>query len=165
MSKKKTVKVELTRRDFLVIAGTAVGSVAAAQVLTTGPLSPFGSLKQDQLETGESVHEGTSSPYHWGMVIDLDKCIGCEYCLRACTATNDVEPERTWNIVVEEKNSAGNTFYFSRPCLHCQDAPCVEVCPVKATYVRDDGLVIMDYDPLHWLPLLRSGLPIRRPQV
>ena len=145
MNKKKKVKVELTRRDFLVIAGTAVGSVAAAQVLTTGPLSPFGSLKQDQLSTEVEHEEGTSSPYHWGMVIDLDKCIGCEYCLRACTATNDVDPQKTWNIVVEEKNSAGNTFYFSRPCLHCQDAPCVEVCPVKATYVRDDGLVIMDY--------------------
>ncbi|MFN2273413.1 MAG: 4Fe-4S dicluster domain-containing protein, partial [Anaerolineales bacterium] len=34
----------------------------------------------------------------------------------------------------------------SRPCLHCQHAPCVEVCPVRATYVREDGLVIMDYD-------------------
>lgn len=145
MNKKKKVKVELTRRDFLVIAGTAVGSVAAAQVLTTGPLSPFGSLKQEQLSTEVEHEESTSSPYHWGMVIDLDKCIGCEYCLRACTATNDVDPKKTWNIVVEEKNSAGNTFYFSRPCLHCQDAPCVEVCPVKATYVRDDGLVIMDY--------------------
>ena len=145
MTKKKTIKVDLTRRDFLMIAGTAVGSFVVAQVVTTGPLSPFGSLKQDQLSPGEKEHEGTDSPYHWGMVIDLDKCIGCEYCLRACTATNDVEPHRTWNIVVEEKNSAGNTFYFSRPCLHCQDAPCVEVCPVKATYVRDDGLVIMDY--------------------
>ncbi len=147
MNKKKKVKVELTRRDFLVIAGTAVGSVVAAQALTTGPLSPFASLKQSQLEGENAVApvEESKSPYHWGMVIDLDKCIGCQYCLRACTATNDVNPNKTWNIVVEEKNSAGNTFYFSRPCLHCQDAPCVEVCPVKATYVREDGLVIMDY--------------------
>ena len=40
----------------------------------------------------------------------------------------------------------GQTFFFSRPCLHCQDAPCVEVCPVQATYHREDGLVVMDYD-------------------
>jgi Fe-S-cluster-containing dehydrogenase component len=51
-----------------------------------------------------------------------------------------------WNIVVEEKGTAGNTFFFSRPCLHCEHAPCVEVCPVRATYHREDGLVVMDYD-------------------
>jgi Fe-S-cluster-containing dehydrogenase component len=87
------------------------------------------------------------------MVINLDKCIGCEYCLRACSATNDVwvdpatkQPEKPWNIVVEEKTSTGTPFFFSRPCLHCGDAPCVEVCPVRATYHREDGLVVMNYE-------------------
>jgi phenylacetyl-CoA:acceptor oxidoreductase subunit 1 len=80
------------------------------------------------------------------MAINLDTCIGCEYCLRTCSATNNVAPGKPWNIVVEEKTTGGDTFYFSRPCLHCQSAPCVEVCPVKATYVREDGLVVMNYD-------------------
>ncbi|NWG32962.1 MAG: 4Fe-4S dicluster domain-containing protein [Chloroflexi bacterium] len=80
------------------------------------------------------------------MVVNLDQCIGCEYCMRACTATNDVNAEEPWNIVIPEKTSAGHTFFLSRPCLHCQNAPCVEVCPVKATYHREDGLVVMDYD-------------------
>lgn len=148
MTKKKTqVKVELTRRDFLTVAGAAFGSAVAAQFLTTGPLSPFAGLKQEQLtgeEAGPAPH--ASGDYHWGMVINLDQCIGCEYCLRACCATNDVQADRPWNIVVPEKTSTGHSFFFSRPCLHCQDAPCVEVCPVKATYVREDGIVIMDYD-------------------
>jgi Fe-S-cluster-containing dehydrogenase component len=55
-------------------------------------------------------------------------------------------PEKPWNIVVQEKTTSGTPFFFSRPCLHCGDAPCVEVCPVQATYHREDGLVIMDYD-------------------
>jgi Fe-S-cluster-containing dehydrogenase component len=80
------------------------------------------------------------------MVIDLNTCIGCEYCLRACSATNDVAPDKPWNIVVPEETTGGERFYFSRPCLHCQNAPCVEVCPVRATYHRDDGLIVMDYD-------------------
>lgn len=147
MSPKKTkVKVELTRRDVLTVAGAAAGSVVAAQVLTTGTLSPFAGLKQTQLEDDVVAGHQVSGDYHWGMVIDLSACIGCEYCMRACTAVNDVATDKTWNIVVEEKNSAGNTFYFSRPCLHCQHAPCVEVCPVGATYHREDGLVMMDYD-------------------
>ncbi|OGO16819.1 MAG: hypothetical protein A2Z14_07030 [Chloroflexi bacterium RBG_16_48_8] len=80
------------------------------------------------------------------MVINLDKCIGCEYCQRACSAVNDVAPDKPWNIVVEDRTETGHKFFFSRPCLHCQHAPCVEVCPVQATYVREDGIVIMDYD-------------------
>lgn len=148
MSKKKTkVKLNLTRRDILTVAAAAAGSAVVAPLVTTGPLSPFGALKQGQLEgeiPARSAHE--TGEYHWGMVIDLDRCIGCEYCLRACTATNDVNSDKTWNIVVAEETASGHPFFFSRPCLHCQNAPCVEVCPVKATYHREDGLIIMDYD-------------------
>ncbi|MEJ2011206.1 MAG: 4Fe-4S dicluster domain-containing protein [Anaerolineales bacterium] len=146
MSRRKTkVKVKLTRRDFTRIAATAAGSSLAAYLVTTGPLSPFGNLKRQQLTTEEEVH-GASGDHHWGMVIDLRKCIGCEYCMRACSAVNDVAPDKPWNIVVEDSTVNGRKFYFSRPCLHCQHAPCVEVCPVRATYVREDGLVIMDYE-------------------
>ena len=147
MAKKTKIEVNLTRRDVLTVAAAAVGSAVLAPILTTGPLSPFGALKQEQLSASTiTEHENLSRSHHWIMVIDLDKCIGCEYCLRSCCAVNDVAEDKPWNIVVEERTSAGTTFYFSRPCLHCQDAPCVEVCPVKATYVREDGLVIMDYD-------------------
>jgi dimethyl sulfoxide reductase iron-sulfur subunit len=146
--KKKTkVRVDITRRDVLTLTGVAAGSAAAAVLLTSGPLSPFAELKKEQLSVdNESGSHGASGLHHWGMVIDLNTCIGCEYCMRACTAVNDVYTDKTWNIVVEEKTTAGHPFYFSRPCLHCQNAPCVEVCPVKATYHREDGLVVMDYD-------------------
>jgi Fe-S-cluster-containing dehydrogenase component len=148
MSNKKKTKVivELSRRDVLTVAGAAAGSAVAAMFLTTGPLSPFAGLKQEQLQGESTSTESVRDEHHWGMVINLDKCIGCEYCLRACCATNDVAVDRPWNIVVPDKTSSGHSFFFSRPCLHCQDAPCVEVCPVKATYVRQDGLVVMDYN-------------------
>lgn len=142
--RKQRVKLDLTRRDFITLAATAAGSAVAAQVLTTGALSPFAGLKQRQV-TGAHAEVKASSEYHWGMVIDLNKCIGCEYCQRSCSATNDVAADKPWNIVVEEQQENGHKFFFTRPCLHCQDAPCVEVCPVQATYHREDGLVIMDY--------------------
>src|SRR5512136_1764277 len=112
MSKKKTkIKLELSRKDFLILGGTAAGSIVAAQLLTTGPLSPFASFKQEQVE-GIEEPTATGSGHKWGMVINLDKCIGCEYCLRACSATNDVwvdmelkRPEKPWNIVVQEETS------------------------------------------------------------
>jgi Fe-S-cluster-containing dehydrogenase component len=147
MSKKKTkIKLELTRRDFLTVAAAAAGSAVFAELVTTGPLSPFASLKREQVRGVAALNdEMTTSPYHWGMVIDLNKCIGCEYCQRACCATNDVDVDMVWNIVIPEETAAGTKFFFTRPCLHCQDAPCVEVCPVKATYHREDGLVVMNY--------------------
>jgi hypothetical protein len=50
MSKKKIkIKLELTRRDFLIVGGTAASSVIASQLLTTGPLSPFASFKQESV--------------------------------------------------------------------------------------------------------------------
>jgi Fe-S-cluster-containing dehydrogenase component len=146
MSEKKTkIKVNLDRRDFAKIIATTAGSSLAAYLVTTGPLSPFSSLKQSQLSLEEERRHATGE-HHWGMLIDLNQCIGCEYCLRACSAVNDVATDKPWNIVVEDRTSSGRKFFFSRPCLHCQHAPCVEVCPVKATYVREDGIVIMDYE-------------------
>ena len=146
-TRKKKIVVELTRGDFIKLGVAAVGSIVAAPLLTTGPLSPFGQLKQQQLEgETETGHGAQTGNHHWGMVISLDQCIGCEYCMRACTATNDVWSEDPWNIVFKEQTTSGHTFFLSRPCLHCQNAPCVEVCPVKATYHREDGLVVMDYD-------------------
>ena len=144
MSKKK-VRLKRDRREFAEIFGTAAGSAGFAYLVTTGPLSPFGELKRKQLST-EDVEHGPEDGHHWGMVIDLNKCIGCEYCMRACTAINDVNTDKPWNVVVEDRSETGHKYFFSRPCLHCNHAPCTEVCPVKATYVREDGLVIMDYD-------------------
>jgi Fe-S-cluster-containing dehydrogenase component len=145
MAKKTRVELELTRRDFLTVAASAAGSAVVAQAVTTGPLSPFGELKQRQV-AGEPAQPHPNGAHHWGMTINLQSCIGCEYCQRACSATNDVAPDKHWNIVLPDRTANGHRFFFSRPCLHCQHAPCVEVCPVQATYVRDDGLVMMDYD-------------------
>jgi Fe-S-cluster-containing dehydrogenase component len=81
------------------------------------------------------------------MVIDLERCIGCRYCLWACQATNNVADDNMrWNVGFAEETERGTSFFMTRPCLHCQEAPCVKVCPVGATWSRGDGLVTMDYE-------------------
>jgi Fe-S-cluster-containing dehydrogenase component len=87
-----------------------------------------------------------SSPHRWAMVIDQDKCIGCGYCTLACRANNDIPPEISWNRVFESGKIGDQKVYLPRPCMQCEHAPCVEVCPVKASYHRPDGIVMMDYD-------------------
>jgi len=115
-------------------------------------IKPFEELIQDELAlelpevSTESEHGNRGSSKHsWGMLIDLRKCIGCQYCVRACQAVNDV-PMTCTGMSISRSHRYRLPFHMTRPCLHCQNAPCTSVCPVGATFVRDDGLVIMDYD-------------------
>jgi Fe-S-cluster-containing dehydrogenase component len=87
-----------------------------------------------------------SSPHKWVMVIDQAKCVGCGRCTLACRASNDVRPEISWNVVVKTGQVGDKDVFLPRPCMHCEHAPCVEVCPVGASYQRADGIVMMDYD-------------------
>jgi Fe-S-cluster-containing dehydrogenase component len=86
------------------------------------------------------------SPHSWAMVIDRAKCVGCGHCTLACRAHNDVPPSISWNTVIQIGESAGDPVFLPRPCMHCEHPPCVEVCMVRASYQRADGIVMMDYD-------------------
>jgi menaquinone reductase, iron-sulfur cluster-binding subunit len=90
----------------------------------------------------------------WGMVIDLDRCTGCQACVFACKAENNVpavgseEAKRgrtiSWMQVLtetdEEHNGEGMRF-IPRPCMQCDDPPCTKVCPVYATFRNPEGIV------------------------
>jgi len=132
----------LSRRDVLQIAGITGAAAVVTQVVTSGALSP------DAIEGIQRSHGSSEGSEHeWHMGIDLATCIGCQYCLWACQATNDVpNEEMRWNVGFPERTEGGTDFFMTRPCLHCMEAPCVKVCPVGATWVRDDGVVAMDYD-------------------
>lgn len=110
-----------------------------------------------------------AAEHWWGMTIEIDKCIGCGNCVRACAAENDV-PEgffRTWveRYQVEEgdlehpkvdspqggihgfpptQDSPAKLFFVPKICNHCVDSPCIQVCPVGATYDSPDGVVLVD---------------------
>jgi Fe-S-cluster-containing dehydrogenase component len=132
----------LSRREFMTLMIGGGASLVLAATLAE-PLSAF--ARDITQERARGLHEGDPN-YHWAMVIDLNKCIGCNYCVWACQATNDTRDDMRWNVRVDDVTALGKTFHVTRPCLHCGHAPCVEVCPVGATYKRADGLVVMDYD-------------------
>lgn len=94
----------------------------------------------------------------WGMVIDLDRCTGCQACSMACKEENNVphgspdeqrlRRELYWHRVISAATGeypAPRDELVPMPCMHCADAPCVIVCPAKATYHRPDGIVVQDY--------------------
>jgi len=95
----------------------------------------------------------------WGMAIDLDKCTACQACVVACRIENNV-PMAGEEEVQKERAIYWNQFFselrgrypelrltmFPRPCMHCEDPPCVPVCPVDATYKDAEGRVLVRYD-------------------
>ncbi|KUG28096.1 molybdopterin oxidoreductase iron-sulfur binding subunit [hydrocarbon metagenome] len=89
------------------------------------------------------------SRVHWAMVIDLAKCVGCHACTIACVAENTLPPGVVYRPVLEEElgvyPNVGRRF-VPRPCMQCQNPPCVKVCPVTATYKNQQGVTVMDYN-------------------
>lgn len=94
----------------------------------------------------------------WGMVIDLDKCFACQSCTAACRMENNTPvagPNQAalgrailWNEVlsfIEGEYPLVHATMVPRPCQHCDNPPCTAVCPVKATYRNEEGLVVVDY--------------------
>nr|WP_218184342.1 4Fe-4S dicluster domain-containing protein [Aeropyrum camini] len=79
-------------------------------------------------------------------VIDVDKCYGCYACVVACAHENNlpIGVYRTW--IERYVKEDGTPVYVPKQCNHCDNPSCVEVCPVKATYVNEDGIVLVDDD-------------------
>lgn len=85
----------------------------------------------------------------YAMVIDLRRCVGCHACTVACKSENNVPLGvfRAW-VQEQEKGKFPNVARLRLPrlCNQCENPPCVPVCPVKATYAKEDGTVVIDYD-------------------
>ena len=83
----------------------------------------------------------------YGFVLDQRKCIGCHACTVACKAENDVPlgAFRTWVKYIEKGEFPNTRRYFAvLRCNHCDNAPCVTICPTVALFKRDDGIVDFD---------------------
>lgn len=127
---------KIARRDLLKVGGALLGAAGLAQ---------FFSLNSLAVVPNKSGGGEGGGP-KWGMLIDINKCIGCNYCTYACQAVNNLADDMLYNVVTVETTQSGEEFFLSRPCMQCAKAPCVHVCPVGATYHREDGIVAMDYD-------------------
>ena len=122
-----------TRRDFLKKSGMAVAGVATAVAL--GPATVLAKSKKNKIR--------------YAMLIDLRRCIGCDTCTISCKAEFNVRlgAFRSYvNKVEKGKYPNVKRFFLPRMCNHCASSTCSLVCPTKATYEREDGIVMIDKD-------------------
>ncbi len=149
---------ELDRRQFLNEMAAACGG--AAPLLCAFVRVP--ATQADQYDPTE---------HYYGMGVDVERCIGCGRCAAACKIENDVPVEpyfvNTWveryvirvsgEVEVDSPNAGIDgfppladeegifkTFFVPKLCNHCEEAPCVQVCPVGATFTTQDGVVLVD---------------------
>jgi molybdopterin-containing oxidoreductase family iron-sulfur binding subunit len=90
------------------------------------------------------------------MVIDMKRCIGCHTCAVACKQGNNLPNDVWWNRVLTYGGPVMDTPHGTFPnlemrfltlnCQHCEDPACVNACPAEATYKREDGIVMQNYD-------------------
>jgi Fe-S-cluster-containing dehydrogenase component len=151
-------EISESRREFLTTC-----SLAAPLLLLSMRAATVAALAADSAYN--------SKAHYYGMGVDVARCIGCGRCVDACKIENDVPKEpfyfRTWveryvltpagETSVDSPNGGMSgfpptlsekgilrTFFVPKLCNHCDNPPCVQVCPVGATFKTEDGVVLVD---------------------
>jgi len=144
--------------------------VGRRQFLKLGLVGAFGLLVPLAVRAAQPVPYRREDHW-WGFIVDLRKCMGCGACVRACKAENAVPDgfSRTWverytvlkdgHVEVDSPRGAlngfpedtthppatvGKAFFVPKLCNQCATAPCVQVCPVGASYFAPDGVTLVD---------------------
>jgi len=135
--------INTSRRKFLKGLGLAGLSTTFLPVLDTLP----GLGAQARASSGESPKIARQ----WVRIIDLKKCDGCEglglepQCRAAHRQVYRTQEGEEWIDVQKiEGGVGGSSYWMPIPCMHCENAPCVKVCPVGATYRNENGTVLVD---------------------
>src|SRR5665647_1114761 len=121
----------LSRRNLLATLGVTAAGGALALV----------SFQEDaQAAMAPMAAKIKASAHAWCMVIDLRTCDGCKACTMACQQRHGLRQEQTWIEVYDMEDAAGETFYMPRPCMMCEDAPCM-YCLLYTSPSPRDGLL------------------------
>ena len=123
--------------------------------------------RSHELQTGKQIRVSAQAPQEkvlYGYAFNVSKCRGYMDCIRACIKENnqdrvsdmqyirihehtkgEINFEKAHDDYFHEVPAAGH-FYMGTQCFHCQNPPCVDVCPVAATWMEPDGIVVVDYN-------------------
>ena len=133
------------RRSFL-------GAMAAAAGVTLAPGVMLYAVTKSPSASARTLDAAVSADVRWGMLIDLNRCdSGCDDCVSACAKENGLrgfgrpETDAQWIRKVDITNpETGHSKSLPMMCQHCEEPPCVDVCPTGASFKRADCIVLVD---------------------
>ncbi len=143
----------VSRRQLFQRAGVlALGAAVAGTGVELLRERPASAAVSHQAAGAEAVAGGAAGPtgstgaaeHQWAMVIDLRYCNGCKACTMSCQQAHSLHKDQTWIHVFTMQSASGSTYSMPRPCMMCEDPPCVPVCPVKANFRTSEGLTLVD---------------------
>ena len=166
----------VNRRHFIKVLGaTSLAGVLASPLI---PMLKGSRSSNDETEKqtatpaakGVAGEKSETKTKHrsWTMVVDLRKCDGCvtinssPQCTQSCIAGHFVPEGQQWIQVFERELPSGGTTFMPTPCFQCENAPCVNVCPVAATYQNSDGVVLIDHHRCIGCRLCMAACPYQR---
>jgi tetrathionate reductase subunit B len=128
------------RRDFLTKTSIGIAGLAIAP-----------GMMLFEVSQARPLGLPASSKVRWGMLIDSGKCeTGCNDCVTACNTENGLSggtssTDSQWIRKVQLKDTlTGHVSSLPMMCQHCEQPPCVDVCPTQASFKRADGIVLVD---------------------
>ena len=144
----------LTRREFIKKSFGAAGALGVLSI----PVPEFLKARKNTAAgpglTSKSPANLSLPPakkHAWAMVVDLRQCHGCvpldtpPQCTQSCINGHFVPKGMHWIEVFKQELPGGGSYFMPTPCYHCENAPCINVCPVAATYHDEDGVVLIDH--------------------
>ncbi|MDO8491302.1 MAG: 4Fe-4S dicluster domain-containing protein [Dehalococcoidia bacterium] len=155
-------KQDVSRREFIKQSAGVAGFLA----VLASPMATV--LARDKASAGMPQEPADKKKRAWCMVIDLKKCDGCvtigtvPQCTNACILGHYVPKGQQWIEVYEDDLPGGGKYFLPAPCYQCENAPCVNVCPVAATYHDKDGVVLIDHRRCIGCRLCMSACPYHR---
>ncbi len=156
-------KWQASRRRLLKLMGAA-GAIAIAAPFVPGLLTKAAGAPPEEHKEPDSQRRLR----RWAMVIDLRKCDGCQgvdappQCTAACIQGRFLPEPMEWIEAYEHELPGGGTQFLPTPCMQCQNPPCVNVCPVGATWSTPEGIVLINQNRCIGCRMCMAACPYER---
>ncbi len=160
-NRRKFLKMGLLSGATTVAGASLLANLASEEELKASGekirvLTPEGKMVEVDAESINKYPEAHITPKEsrkgipgrkFVMVIDLSKCKNARTCVESCQKAHHLDyNEEYMKILLLQDHEEADPYWFPKPCYHCDEPPCVTVCPTGATFKRDDGIVLVDSD-------------------